>query len=207
MIFRSLFVIAAVAAVAGAGTYALFSDKVTATASTFSAGTLDLKVDSALFGGTQTWKDDFVSPIILSNLAPGFSKTQVVDIAEVGSVDGEASVRFHLTSNKDRIVHGNWAGSLAQNMRVKIRYAANNDGNFVDTGFDSTLAEYNANPNQLLLGKLTGTNQESDSNIAVDKIASVEFTFYIPAEVGNGIQGDSLTVDTIFGLEQVLAVE
>jgi predicted ribosomally synthesized peptide with SipW-like signal peptide len=190
-ILLSLGVIAIVAVGAIGATRAYFSDTATVSGSTITAGTLDLKVDSNLSGGTQEWSDGFSSPVTFANLAPGFSQSQTVDIQKQGSVDGQASIRFHLTANKDKTVSGDWSGSLAQNMRVKVSYAPNNT-DFGGVLYDYTLAEFHANTNQLLLGAITGS----------DKIASVKLEWYIPTSAGNDIQGDSLTVDTIFGLAQ-----
>lgn len=191
-ILKSLFIVAAVAAIAGVGTWAYFSDTATVSGSTVTAGTLDLKIDSDPSSSNQIWSDGFSSPIVFDKLAPGFSQSQIVDIQKQGDIDGTASIRFHLTSNKDRTAGGDWSGQLAQNMRVKISYAPNNT-DFGSVLYDFTLADYHANTNLLPLGAITGS----------DKIASVKLEWYIPTSVENEIQGDSLTVDTIFGLEQV----
>lgn len=203
-IIKSVAVIAFVAAIAVGATSAYFSDTATVTGSTFSAGTLDLKIDSDPSPSGQTWSDGFASPIVLANLAPGFAGEQIVDIKKIGTIDGMASVRLVVTSNKENTLlplesaigdneagDSNWNGELANNIRVKISYAPNNT-DFGSVLYDYTLAEFNANSNQLPLGALSGS----------DKIASIKFEYSIPNSVGNNIMTDSVTVDTIFGLEQ-----
>ena len=39
--------------------------------------------------------------------------------------------------------------------------------------------------------------------IGTDKIASVKIVWLVPASAGNDIQGDSVTIDTEFGVNQI----
>ncbi|MFA5742684.1 MAG: TasA family protein [Candidatus Paceibacterota bacterium] len=201
-ILVSLATMLVVGAVATAGTVAYFTDTTVASGSTITAGTLDLKVDSNPSGGAQVWSDGFVSPVQLTNLAPGFTDEQIVDIQKQGSVNGVASIRLVVTSNAENtalapeVAAGDSAsdttGELPQNIRIKISYSPENNGVFGSVLYDYTLAEFNANPNQLVLGDILGT----------DKTASVKIQYSIPASVGNVIMNDSVTINTIFGLDQ-----
>lgn len=209
--------IVAVAAVAGGATYAWVLQTKTVSGVTFSAGSSNLKVDSNPTASVQVWSDGFaLTPtenafLFGKLLAPGAAGgSQIIDIKNVGEIDGTASIRLVLTSNKENTLlapeskvgdtadpnNSDWDGELAYALKVKISYDPENDGSFVDTGLDYTLAEYNANPAQLTLGAI-GHGTDSDSN----GIASVKVEWYIPAGVGNNIMSDSVGVNAIFGLE------
>ena len=61
-IVKSLAIITAVVAIAGGGTYALWSDSASITGNTFSAGTMDIKVDADPDSTKQQWEDTFSVP-------------------------------------------------------------------------------------------------------------------------------------------------
>lgn len=204
----SLSVIALVAIVAVGATRAYFSDTASITGNTITAGTLDLKVDQDPASDNQVWSDGFDSGMSFANLAPGYNGSQIIDIKNVGSVDGDVSVRLVMTNNAENELlaqesamgdnaagNGNENGELAQNLRVKISYSPNNDGVFTEK-YDFTLAEFAANPNQLSLGAITSES----------KIASVKLEWYVPTSVGNNIMTDSVGVNVVFGLEQTPVV-
>jgi predicted ribosomally synthesized peptide with SipW-like signal peptide len=202
-IILSLVAIVAVAAIVGGVTYAYFKDTAKISGSSIVAGTLDLKVDSNTSGGTQTWVDEFTSPVQLADLAPGFSKSQIIDIQKQGSVNGTASIKLSLLSNKENTLlapeiavgdneagSGTWNGELAQNTNVAIYYSPNNDNSWTQVGATKTLAELNND--EIDLGEINGS----------DKIASVKIEWSISDTVGNNIMSDSAVVDVIFGLNQ-----
>jgi predicted ribosomally synthesized peptide with SipW-like signal peptide len=81
-IIKSLFVVVAVAAVAGGATYSIFTDTQTATGNTFSSGTLSLTTNNAQ-GVTHTYS--------VSNLKPGsWDAAGQVELKNTGSIDGHA---------------------------------------------------------------------------------------------------------------------
>lgn len=195
-IIKSLLVVVAVAAVAGGATYAYFSDSVTVSGNTISAGTLDLRVDSNPLDTAYTWSNDFPSPLpAFSNLKPGDNLGhQIIDIKNMGNITGDASIRLQRTSSPDN--------ELPANINVAISFDGDHDGTFGeeagDKSYSFTLADFYANPNQLTLGRITGTSDDSVGNIA-----SVKIEWSVPASAGNDIQGDSTTMNAIFGLEQI----
>jgi predicted ribosomally synthesized peptide with SipW-like signal peptide len=98
-ILVSMMVIGLVAALAGAGLYAYFSDTETSTGNTFTAGTLDLKVDGQDDGGT-------VAYYTLSNMKPGDVTVYYKWVLKnTGSLPGKLSVTFSpITNNENGVV-------------------------------------------------------------------------------------------------------
>jgi len=184
-IFKSLAIITAVVAIAGGGTYALWTDSASITGNTFSAGTLDIKVDANPASGVQQWEDTFSVPseYFVKDLYPGFpahseKNWQVIDIKNVGSVNGTASIQLQRTSN--------WT-DLAGNLKFTVYYAADNV-NFVETGISGTLDQY------------TGTYTMGAINAG--SVASVKIVWSVPASAGNEMQGDAVTFNAVFGIQQ-----
>jgi len=93
-ILASVFVIGLLALGIGWGTYALFSDTETSTGNTFTAGTLDLKVDGQ--------DDPNVMHITLSNMKPGDDTGYYKWVLKnVGTLPGKLSVTFSVIINDD----------------------------------------------------------------------------------------------------------
>lgn len=86
-ILISLMTIAVVGALIGGGIYAYFSDTESSTGNTFTAGTLDLQVDSE-----NPWTSTGVT---VSNMEPGVAATDVDLICEnVGTLTGDLYMRI-----------------------------------------------------------------------------------------------------------------
>lgn len=190
MIFRSLFVIAAVAAIAGGATFAYYSDTATMSGNTFSAGTMDLRIDKDPSSKNQVWSNGFTVPysylqqLGLTNVAPGIKGHQDIDIKNVGTVNGgDVTIKLKRTTS--------W-NELASKLRFTIYFDDENNG-FNDEGaavVTGTLDEFNGN--MYTIGQLNK-----------DQIATVRIMWEVPTSAGNEIQGDTVTFDTTFGLEQV----
>lgn len=75
-----------VAGMAGAGTFAYFSDTETSTGNTFPAGTMDLKVND---GSPNVWSDGVTATWTLSNMLPGDSKYGYVKADNAGIIDAD----------------------------------------------------------------------------------------------------------------------
>lgn len=92
-ILVSLSIIGAVAAIIIGGTVAYFSDTETSTGNTFSAGTLDLKVDG---------KDDpEVVHVTLSDMKPGDSVCYKWELKNAGSLPGKVKISFSPVVNEE----------------------------------------------------------------------------------------------------------
>lgn len=180
-IFRSFFIIAAVAAIAGVGTYSWFTSQASITGSTFSTGTLDLKVDDNSLGSVQHWVKTFAAPHdYLTNLKPGDDGEQIIDIKNEGTIDGvNATIQLNATA---------WS-ALGDYLIFTISYKAEEAGTWtpVTTG---TLAQFQGNTYTL-------------GDLAASKVGNVKIDWLVSTSAGNGVQGQSVIIDTVFGLEQV----
>jgi hypothetical protein len=208
-IIASLAIIAVVGVGVIGATRAYFSDSATISGTTFSAGTMNIQVDKDPRGSAQVWSDGFdlssddyknwinttigtgaydtlISQMALTNLKPGDTKEQIIDIKNVGSLDGNATIDLNRTSE--------WS-NLAGKMTFKVTYDDDADGVFDDgtygvTGLNGTVDQFVSIP--YVLGSL-----------ASNGVASVKIVWSVPTDAENEIMGDSVTVNTVFGLEQI----
>lgn len=170
-----------------AATVAYFSDTAAITGNTFSSGTMNLRIDSnPLANADYWWSDGFANPYpAFSNLYPGFTDNQVIDIANVGTVDGNATIDLNRTSA--------WS-DLAGVLNFHVYYRGGHIGTWVDTGLNGTIDAFMG---PYTLGPITGID------VSGKKTASVMIVWSVPTTAGNEIQGDSFTADVVFGLEQI----
>ena len=199
----------AVVAVVAGGTYALWSDTATITGSTFSAGTMDLKIDRNGDPNLYAWSDGFSINQVLGlptgmpaelfkNLYPGYPANnehnwQVIDIMDVnGTVpNSEATIKFEITSDTNE---------LADNLRIRVYFDPENNG-FTEGQaalYDAPLSSYTG---VYTLGRITSQVVDNLGGLK-GKPASVKIEWYVPGSAGDNIQGDSLTINTVFGLQQ-----
>jgi predicted ribosomally synthesized peptide with SipW-like signal peptide len=194
-IILSLAVIAVVAVVAVGATRAYFSDTVVASGNTFTSGTLSLKVDNDPSGDVYNWVGSFSTPLNpFNSIKPGDKGEQIVDIKKVGSVDGNATIKFDVTSP--------W-NALPDNLNFVVTYDANHDGTFETPVASGPLTAWNHNT--YILGPITSseTTDGTSGHTYTGKIASVKIVWSVPTTAGNNIQGQSIILDTTFGLNQV----
>jgi len=109
-IIISLAVIGIVAAIAVGGTYAYFSDTETSTGNTFTAGTLDLKVNG----------EDVFVPYSVSDLKPGDSRgTDTYTIKNNGSLPGRLSFKVtNVTTNENGVINPEAKAGDAEGIRI-----------------------------------------------------------------------------------------
>ena len=176
-----MMVIGLVAAFAGAGLYAYFSDTETSTGNTFSAGTLDLKVDG---------KDDPEVPVYFDvrNVKPGDSNSVDIALSNAGSIKGVAYLNF--TNVIDRPGETPEPepkpdeGELSKYLYIKVIVG------------EDTIAE---GPLSELAGRAIGLG-----TIEAGRSLRVTIKWSIPEDVGNEIMGDIVTFNIVFGLKQVV---
>jgi predicted ribosomally synthesized peptide with SipW-like signal peptide len=189
-ILLSVGVIAIVAVGAIGATRAYFSDTVVISGNTFTAGNLNLKMDTNTAGNENyVWGDSFAVPSgYFSNLYPGFSDEQIIDLKNVGSVDGYATIKFD-TSDTDELL-----GKL----NIKVFYDGDRDGEFDDglLTLNGPLSVYDGNT--YTLGPVVG---ESDDSVDGDQ-ASIKIVWSVPTSAGNEIMNDNINITTTIGLEQ-----
>jgi len=191
-ILLSLALIALTIAGVTAATVAYFSDSGAVLGTTFSTSTMDLGIDNNPDGNIYNWVDNFTSGQTISGLYPGYPNKgehnwQVLDLKNIGTVDGNVTIQLNATS---------WS-ALGDNLVFTISYDSGNVGTWVPVT-TGTLAQFK--DNTYTLGGFTSVS--NDLGGQTGKMSSVKIEWSIPASAGNGIQGKSVTIDAVFGLEQ-----
>jgi predicted ribosomally synthesized peptide with SipW-like signal peptide len=206
-IVLSLAVIAVVATVAVTATRAYFSDTATITGNTFTAGTLDLKIDRNIDSGVQdfvngfgiNWSDFrsingltdaaaynvFLKELGLKDAYPGGSYDQVIDIKNEGSIDATSTIKFDVTGRNDDNKLDNW-------LNIAVYYDEENNG-FAD---DTT---------PIVQGPLSAWNNGAFrflGALPAGEIASVKIVWTFSTAADDTVQGKYATIGTTFGLTQ-----
>jgi len=177
-ILASIFMVSMLAFAMGWGTYSYFSDTETSSGNTFSAGTLDLKVDG---------KDDPLGIFFsVSGVKPGDSGSKNIVLSNAGTLDGKAYIHFKNVEDKPGTTPESEPtpdnGELSQNLKIKV---SNGTATVVE-GF-----LYDIKCNSYLLGTIAG-----------GRSLTVTIEWSISSDVGNVIMGDSVTFDIEFSLVQ-----
>ena len=178
-ILAGIVVVGILALAIGWGTYSYFSDTETSSGNTFSAGTLDLKVNGI----------DDPLPVFFNvgNVKPGDSGSVSIQLSNTGSLTGEAILKFTNvvdnpgTTPEPEILPD--MGELSENLCIMI---------YVDSrevGPAGPLAMIADQP--IHLGPL-GPGQS----------ISLTIKWHIPSGVGSVIMGDIVTFDIEFSLVQ-----
>lgn len=192
----SLAIIAVVGALGYGATQALFDSEASITGSTFSAGTMTLKIDSDDRGDFYNWLSTFAAPTnFVTNLYPGYPSHaehnwQIIDLKNEGSLSGNTTIKLEMKTGTTE---------LADNLIFTITYDGDHNGTFETTVASGPLSAWNGNTYPM--GAITGAN--ADSGDPTGTLASVKIEWSVPSSAGNDIQGDSVTIDTTFGLTQV----
>ena len=189
-ILSSVLVIGLVAALAGAGTWALYSDSASSTGNAITGGTLDLKAD----GG------DTLAPMSFSAIGPGdwgwAYNNRYYTLTNTGTVKGGTltfSIDNVLNSGgpltpPEASVDASNNGDLGDNLLVTVWYP----------DWDTKVGDFTVA--QLKQGITVTSDFETTVNSAGGRL--VEFDANVPATAGNEIQGDSVTFDGHLKLEQ-----
>ena len=220
-ILISLLAIVAAAAIVIGGTTAFFSDTETSTGNTFTAGAIDLKIDSTTsYNGepvpTATWTEKDLVPTAdkffnFSDIKPGdFGENTIslhvinndawvcADISnltdlENGQTEPEALVDTTIGTNE---------GELSQNMDWKIwrddGAGGGIAGDNVQNGSEETLAT--GHPVNGVLAVYDSTT--ATGPLLGDNTGYLGISWSLPSETGNEVQTDSLTGDISFYVEQ-----
>jgi len=182
-IVKSLLIVVAVAAIAGGATWAYWTGSATLTGSTFSAGSLDLKIDSDSRSDFANFVDTFAAPSgYLDKLYPGATGSQIIDIKNVGTIDGSTTIKFD-------VVDGTWS-RLGDYLNFTVSYDPNDNNNFtvVTSG---PLTAWNHNTYQL-------------GQLLAGKIGQVKIDWSVSTAAGNDVQNTSIKIDTTFGINQAV---
>jgi len=182
-ILLSLATIGVVGAIAVSATGAWFSDTETSTGNTFTAGTLDLAVNGQNTG---------IIPVVVGNIAPGWSKDITYTVKNTGSISGKLSLKSGSVVNTEGLnpeSEGDIVepGELGANIQVEATVGGTSLGvvgtlNDLDSAEDVLLTSLNAGEEKTIVLRL-----------------------FVDEEVGNDIQGDTVTADFTLSLDQTQA--
>ena len=198
-VLGSVLVIGIVAAMMTAGTQSWYSDTETSVGNTFTAGTLDLKIWDS---GSGAWIDDPEVPTVndlwnnmVNNLKPGDSGTIVIPVKNAGTIDGYADIHIMNVVNNPGVTTEPEPtldnGELGSAILVNISYDSDGDG-----VADETLVS------QETLDNLKCIPYTASTVLAGGSTANWIIDLWLPGTVGNEIQGDSVTCDIEFSLDQ-----
>ncbi len=188
-IMASLLVIAVTAMLIGLGTFAYFSDTETSTDNTFTAGTLTLQVDDVEQTVTAGWGDVDTDGLTFTviNVAPGSAGNDVWTVRNVGTIAGVLSL---VVNNLEEVAGVDENADLAGALDVVLSVNG-------QTVYEGTLAE------------MPGTYTEDVEGNALPTLVNGEEVNVVlywsidGPDVGNEIQGDSVSFDITFTLDQV----
>ena len=192
----SLVLIGLAAALVGAGSLAYFSDVETSTGNTFTAGTLDLKVED-MNGNLVDEPLDLYWPAFINNMKPGDSAYWWIDVSNTGTIDGRLTLSFlefaenaGVDYEPELALQGPGVADLGSAARLILVYD--------DDGTPSGDYEYLYN----------GTLQGFNSATAVSHLLEAGDTDWVyvyvlvPAGVSNEIMGDQVSFKSKFELVQ-----
>ncbi len=181
-LLTSLLMIGVIAGMAGAGTWAYFSDTETSTGNTFTAGTIDLEFNT----GTV--------PFVLEG-KPSEVKTAEITVRNVGTNDGVKYIVFEAVADSGGATPNdpeleadptNLINDISNQIEVDI------NGVYITDGLGNKLTLADLEDKTIKLGTLPATRIEIDT-----------LSFHIKSDAGNEYQGDVSTFDVTYGLRQV----
>lgn len=179
----SLVLLGFVAVVVGAGTFAYFSDTEKSTGNYIAAGTLNLIVAGEdPLSSNVTYSDD---------VYPGWGDSTYFPVENDGSINGTLYLDVSYTDGPGDTPEPEPTpdnGELSQYLYVKIYYSE-------DATFDASEVVWKGN-----VSDWSGEIELGDLPAGATKYIKVEAS--IDSDVGNVIQGDTLTVDVTFKLKQ-----
>jgi predicted ribosomally synthesized peptide with SipW-like signal peptide len=193
----SIMTVVAVTALVGGGIYAYFSDLETSNGNTFTAGTLDLNLD----GGNIN-----VVKFNVSDVKPGDTGGGTWTVTNVGNITGyldleSCSVSEGIGTSTDPELAdegGPDTAQLGNFLMVHIFVDANNNGSW-DVG-ETDILGTNAVPVQV--NTIAASYDLSLSLAGSGGTTYITLTWSVPTATDNRIQGDSVTLNIGFELQQ-----
>jgi spore coat-associated protein N len=196
-VLLSLMTIVLVCGVVGGGVYAYFSDVETSTGNTFTAGTLDLNLDG---GNTNVVK------FTVGDVAPGDSGNGTWTVSNVGSIDGyldleSVSVTEGIGTTTDPEVadepsHGDTA-QLGSYLLAHLFVDTNDNGSW-DSGETDI---FGSDGSPAAINTIAGSY---DQNLSLPHGSTnyITLVWSVPGDTDNRIQGDNVTLEMTFELQQ-----
>jgi len=196
-ILVSFMTIALVSALIGGGIYAYFSDVETSTGNTFTAGTLDLNLDG---GNTNVVK------FTVDDVKPGASGGGTWEVSNVGNMDGYLDLEsigvsedIGTTTDPELADEGGPdTAQLGNYLMVHMFIDANNNGSW-DSG-ETDIFGTNASP--AAINTIASSYGLDLSLLANGGTNYITLLWSVGTTVDNRIQGDSVTLDITFELQQ-----
>ncbi len=192
-ILGSIVVIALMASALGIGTYASFSDTETSIGNSFTAGTLDLKINGA---------DTNVVAFTVANMRPGNQPTSSYLLSNAGSLSGTLDIIsiVRTDSENTRIEPEIEAGDTTDNVgelssvvNLRLYVDVDKDG-YYSTG---DVMFFNDKVDKLPTSFVLNTPIAAGANIRINAV----FDWWDTAN-DNKAQSDSFTLDLTFQLKQ-----
>lgn len=189
-----------VIAAVGGSTWAYFSDTESSANNTLSAGTMDLNIN----GGNSA-----VTTFSVSSAAPGDSGNGSSILANAGNMSGELDILFSAVTNTGGAGGGEFEdgvgnlGAVAQ-IAVYIDVDSSNTWSSGDIGLKSDATTY-AHPTALnydFINNYGGDTWDAIETMAAAASDKFVVAWQLPTSAGNNIQGDSVSFDITFTLEQ-----
>ncbi|MEW6769866.1 MAG: TasA family protein [Bacillota bacterium] len=210
-----------VAGMAGAGTFAYFTDTETSTGNTFTAGTLDLKIKD----GGSNWNDGIVAEWSMSNMIPGVTTAYgSIDLKEVGSLTADhlkITCSYTVDDTPDVESDSNWATTgddFAKYVEITELIYKNSTWQIVYNGSNWYVAGSPPYPSGYQEGDWEVSNSDGVPGISLADLAAdpldnlpppdglletqFDLTLKFRSDAGNDLQGDTLNVTMIFTLNQ-----
>jgi predicted ribosomally synthesized peptide with SipW-like signal peptide len=175
-VLASVFIISMLAFAMGYGTMSYFSDKETSSGNSFTAGTLDLKVDGHDDGGATV-------PVYfkVDNVKPSDSGSKDIVLSNAGTLEGKAYIHFtNVLDDEGDNPEPETEGKLSENLYI-----------IVSVGAETKVQGY--------LSDIECTDYELGT---IGEGLTVTISWSISKDVGNGIMGDIVTFDIEFSLKQ-----
>jgi spore coat-associated protein N len=187
--------------VIGGATFAYFSDTESSTNNSLTAGTLDLNID----GGNVA-----VNTFSVSAVAPGDSGSGSSTLSNVGSMAGELDISTSAVTNTPGSGGTEYEGGSGElgavaQIAMYLDIDQSGDWNAGDVGLMSDGTTY-ASPTPLDYDVIDNYASESWNEVitamAVSAADDIIVLWQVPTTADNTIQGDSVSFDITFVLEQ-----
>jgi len=198
-IAKSLFTVFAVAVLAIGATGAYFSDTETVAGNTFAAGTLDLQIGSS---NPTTWGFG------AGNMAPGANINATTTIANIGTIDGDASISFAVNNSSEGAnlpaeTNIDPDGDLEEQMRIMVYMREDGVGGFQNIGIASFANVLDGQTLDIPAAQDAWINDSSTNTEIRVRAWFVEDTHGFSTGDNNDTMGDSFDLDLDFHLDQI----
>jgi spore coat-associated protein N len=185
------------------GTFAYFSDTETSVSNTLTAGTLDLNIN----GG-----DIAVTTLSVSDVAPGDSGSDNSTITNVGSLLGELDISTSAVTNTPGAggtEYEGGSGELGANAQLAMYIDVDQSGDWSagDIGLksDNTTYDHPTALDYAIFDNYASKSWDATENMSASAADDFLMLWQVPTDTGNDIQGDSVSVNITFVLEQTAA--